>query len=196
MLTFRLCGVPCRVSLLFPALLTALLLYQPEGLTVTCLFASVMHEVGHLLAMLWWRVPPKECVLGLFGLRIRLGSHLSKYGRNIGIALAGPAVNGISAVVLWWLDAPQTAAVHLLLAVLNLLPVGVLDGGEVLRSVMCLCGCHSNADGVVRMTSRLTVLPITLFGLHLLPVGNPTLLIVGVYLMVMTILSDKNEKNS
>lgn len=196
MLTFRLCGVPCRISLLFPALLTALLFCQPEGLTVTCLLASVMHEVGHLLAMLWWRVPPKECVLGLFGMRIRLGSHLTEYGRNIGVALAGPAVNGISAVVLWWLDAPQTAAVHMLLAVLNLLPVGVLDGGEVLRSVMCLCGWHSSADRVVRVTSLFVLAPITLFGLYLLPKGNPTLLIVAVYLAVMTIFSDKNEKSS
>lgn len=196
MLTFRLCGVPCRISLLFPALLTALLICQPEGLAVTCLLASVMHEMGHLLAMLWWRVPPKECVLGLFGMRIRLGSHLTEYGRNIGVALAGPAVNGVAAAVLLRLDAPQTAAVHLLLAALNLLPVAVLDGGEVLKCVLCLCGCHSVADRVVRVTSLIVLTPITCLGLRLLPKGNPTLLIVGIYLAVMTIFSNKNEKNS
>lgn len=196
MLTFRLCGVPCRISLLFPALLTVLLFYQPEGLTVTCLLASLMHEVGHLLAMLWWRVPPKECVLGMFGLRMRLGEHLSEYGRNIGVALAGPAVNGISAALLWRWGVPQSAMVHLILAVLNLMPVAVLDGGEVLRNLLCLCGRHSSADRVVRTFSLMVLIPISLFGLHLLLKGNPTLLIVAVYLSVMTILSYKNEKNS
>ena len=196
MLTFRLCGVPCRISLLFPALLTALLFYQPEGLTVTCLLASLMHEVGHLLAMLWWRVPPKECVLGMFGLRMRLGEHLSEYGRNIGVALAGPAVNGISAALLWRWGVPQSAMVHLILAVLNLMPVAVLDGGEVLRNLLCLCGCLSSADRVVRAASLLILLPISLFGLHLLLQGNPTLLIVTIYLVVMIIFSDKNEKST
>lgn len=196
MLTFRLCGVPCRISLLFPALLTALLFCHPEGVTVTCLLASVMHEMGHLLAMLWWRVPPKECVLGLFGMRIRLGSHLTEYGRNIGVALAGPGVNGVAAAVLWWWGVPQAAAVHLLLAALNLLPVSVLDGGEVLKCVLCLCGWHSIADRAVRVTSLCVLVPIIVFGLHLLQKGNPTLLIVGVYLAAMTIFSDKNEKNS
>lgn len=196
MLTFRLCGVPCRISLLFPALLTALLFYQPEGLTVSCLLASLMHEVGHLLAMLWWRVPPKECVLGMFGLRMRLGAHLSEYGRNIGVALAGPAVNGISAALLWQWGVPQSAMVHLILAVLNLMPVAVLDGGEVLRNLLCLCGCPGSADRVVRAASLLILLPISLFGLHLLLQGNPTLLIVTIYLVVMIIFSDKNEKST
>ena len=196
MLTFRLCGVPCRISLLFPALLTALLFYQPEGLAVTCLLASLMHEVGHLLAMLWWRVPPKECVLGLFGMRIRLGAHLTEYGRNIVVALAGPVVNAIAAAMLWQWGVQQMAMVHLLLAGLNLLPVAVLDGGEVLRNFLCLCGCHSSTDRVVEMVSLLVLLPISLLGLHLLLQGNPTLLIVAVYLVVMIIFSDKNEKST
>lgn len=196
MLEFRLCGVPCRVSLLFPALLTALLLSQPDGLAAACLLASLIHEGGHLLAMLWWRVPPRECVLGLFGLRIRLGPHLAAYGRNIAVALAGPAANGAAAAVLWYAGVPQTAAVHLALAGLNLLPVSVLDGGEILRCVLCLRGRERASDRVVRAVSLLVILPMLAMGWRLLRRGNPTLCIVGAYLTLMVFFSDKIEKNT
>ena len=46
MLEWRIGGVRCRLSLLFPALITALLLWQPDGLAVSCLLASLIHEGG------------------------------------------------------------------------------------------------------------------------------------------------------
>lgn len=41
MLEWRLGGIQLRISLLFPALLTALLFLQPEGVAVSCVLASV-----------------------------------------------------------------------------------------------------------------------------------------------------------
>lgn len=198
MLEFRVGGVRCRVSLLFPALVTALLLCQPDGLAVTCLLASVIHEGGHLLAMLMLRVPPADCVLGAFGLRIRLGQHLAGYGRNIWIALAGPLANGVAAAILLWAGVPQTAAVHLLLAALNLLPGAVLDGGEVLRCCLCLVGWERATDAVLRLSTTLALLPMAAVSLWLFlrRDGNPTLLIISVYLVITAFFSHKNEKTS
>ena len=198
MIEFRLGGMTCRISLLFPALVTALLLCQPDGLAITCLLASLIHEGGHLLAMLLLRVPPKECTLGLFGLRIRLHSHLTEYIRNIGVALAGPLINGAAAVVLLILRVPQMAAVHLLLAILNLLPVAVLDGGEIGKCLLCLWVGEQRADTVLRLTSALVVFPMIAIGMWLIlwRRSNPTLLIIGVYLAVAVFFSDKSEKNS
>ena len=196
MLEFRVCGVPCRVSLLFPALLTALLLCQTDTLTVWCLLASVIHEGGHLLGMLLLRIPPQECVLGVFGARIRLGRNLKHYGRNIGVALAGPLANAVSAGLLFWLGASRAAWVHILLALLNLLPVAVLDGGEILRCLLCLFGRECRQESVVKWVSTILLLPVMGGGGLLLLQGNPTLLIVGLYLVAMTYFSDKNEKSS
>ncbi len=198
MLEFRLGGMTCRISLLFPALLTALLLCQPDSLAITCLLASLVHEGGHLLAMLLLHVPPKECTLGLFGLRIRLHQHLTEYIRNMGIALAGPLINGVAAVVLLILDVPQTAAIHILLALLNLLPVAVLDGGEIWRCLLCLWIGEQRAHTVLRLTSALVIFPMIAGGVWLIlrQRSNPTLLIIGLYLAVAVFFSDKSEKNS
>lgn len=198
MLEARLFGVRCRLSLLFPALLTALLLWQPDGLAVSCVLASVMHECGHLLAMLAVGASPQDCTLGAFGMRIRLGGRMLGYGRNIVVSLAGPLTNGLAAAVLLLLGRGRTAAVHLTLAALNLLPASALDGGEILRCSLCLLGWERQAPRVLRLTSALVLLPLATgsIWLFLHGGGNGTLLIVGGYLLLLLFFSDKNEKTS
>ena len=186
----------CRVSILFPALLSALLLCRNGDLTLVCLLASLVHEIGHLLTMLLLHVPPKECVVGLFGLRIQLTQHITTYPRNVMIALAGPLANGLAAGFLWWFGASQAAMVHLWLAILNLLPITVLDGGEILRGLVGLCG--GNVDAFLHRCSIGTTAFIIVNGLWIMVrhSGTPTLFIVGCYLAMMLFFSNKNEKTS
>lgn len=197
MLEWRLGGIRCRLSLLFPGLVTALLLWQPDGLAVTCLLASLIHEGGHLLAMMAVGVPPQKCILGAFGLRLVLGDAMIGYGKNLIISFAGPLANGLAAVMLFWMSRPATAAVHLVLAGLNLLPAASLDGGELLRCGVCMLGMEALADTVLRFTSALVLLPLATLSLWLfISSSNPTLLIVSAYLAVLVFFSEKNEKTS
>lgn len=197
MLEWRLGRVRCRLSLLFPALVTALLLWQPDGLAVSCLLASLVHEGGHLLAMVAVGVPPRACTLGAFGMRIELGDALMGYRRNLLISVAGPLANGLAASVLLMWGCPTAAAVHLLLAALNLLPAAALDGGEVLRCGLCLLGFGSLVSMVLRLSSALTLLPLAAASFWLFFRGdNPTLLIVSAYLAALVFFSEKCEKTT
>ena len=197
MLEWRVCGIRCRLSLLFPALITVLLLIRPDGLAVSCLIASLVHEGGHLSAMLAVGVPPQKCTLGAFGVRIEWGNTLIGYGQHILVSFAGPLANGLAAAVLFLLHSPETAAVHMALAVLNLLPAAALDGGELLRYGMCLLGMEELADMALRFASALVLLPLSAVSLWLF-IGNknPTLLLVSAYLTVLLFFSEKNEKTS
>ena len=197
MLEWRLWGIRCRVSLLFPALVTALLLWQPDGMALSCLLASLIHEGGHLLAMVALGVPPHKCTLGAFGMRIDLDNPLVNYKKNLLISMAGPISNGLAAVCLCLLHSSDTAMVQLVLAGLNLLPAAALDGGEILRCGLCLLGLDRMAGAVLRLLSALVLLPLATVSLWLCLCGeNPTLLIVSAYLVVLVFFSDKNEKNS
>lgn len=198
MLEFCIGGVRCRLSLLFPALLTALLLAQPDGLVVPCLLAALLHEGGHLLAMVCLGVPPEDCVLGVFGARIRLGHQLPSYKKNLILSLAGPFVNFLCAALLFWWGRVPSALAHLALALLNLLPAAPLDGGEILRCGLCLIGLERVCNSVLRLTSSLILLPLAAacFWLFLQGVGNVTLLIVSGYLTALLFFSDKLQKNS
>ena len=197
MLEWCVCGIRCRVSLLFPALVTALLLSQPDGLAVSCLLASLIHEGGHLLAMVAAGVPPRACTLGAFGMRMNIDNQLVNYKKNLLISLAGPLTNGVVAVILFWLHAYDAAMVHLVLAVLNLLPTAALDGGEILRCGLCLMGLDRCTRWALRLSSVLVLLPLAaISGWLFVQEKNWTLLIVSAYLVVMVFFSEKYEKTS
>ncbi len=188
MLEGRWCGVRCRVSLLFPALLTGLLLARPDSLAVSCVLASILHEGGHLLAMLLLGCPPRLCTLGAFGMRIEMGGErLVGYRRNLLISLAGPAVNMLAAPLLWTVGCRTAAVVHGLLVALNLLPAAALDGGQIVRCVLCLAGKEQQADRWLRLLSAAVLLPLAVgaFWLALSRQGNATLLIVSGYLVML-----------
>lgn len=191
MLEGHIAGVRCRVSLLFPALLTGLLLAQADSLAVSCVLASAMHEGGHLLAMIALGCPPQMCILGAFGMRIEMGAErMVGYRRNILISLAGPSINLLAAPLLWACGCVSAAVVHLTLAALNLLPAAALDGGQILRCLFCLAGKESQADGWLRGLSAVVLLPLAAaaFWLFLSGQGNGTLLIVSGYLTTLIFL--------
>lgn len=191
MLEAHAAGVHWRLSLLFPALLTGLLLAQSNSLAVTCVLASVMHEGGHLLVMLALGCPPRACTIGAFGMRIEMAANrLVSYRNNILISLAGPAVNLIAAPLLWLAGRPHAAMVHFVLAALNLLPAAALDGGQILRCVLCLKGREDKADSRLRYLSAAVLLPLAAasFWMFLSGRGNSTLMIVSGYLVGMIFL--------
>lgn len=198
MFEFSLGGVRCRLSLLFPAMLTVLLLCQPDGLAISCVLASVIHECGHLLAMVALGVPPDRCTLSAFGACIRMGSRLPGYRQNMLISMAGPLANLLAAAFLFLLGCNQTALVHVVLALLNMLPASALDGGELLRCGLCLLGLEPLAAGVLRFTSALVLMPMAAGALWLFfqEDGNLSLLLVSGYLAGLIFFCEKNEKTS
>ena len=180
-------GVRCRLSILFPALLTALLFYQPQGMTVICVVASAMHECGHLLMMLLLGCPPSCCTLGAFGMRIEMGAvRTVGYGRNLLISVAGPMVNLLCAAMFWLLGNTAVAAVHLVQCVFNLLPAAALDGGQILRCICCMCGGEHIADRLLLWLSVGVLTPLATAAAYLvLSGGNASLLIVVGYLALL-----------
>lgn len=197
MLECRLWGMRCRLSLLFPALITALLLWQPKGPAVACLLASLIHETGHLAAMVALGIPPQHCTLGAFGIRIDLRNAVIGYGKNFCVAVAGPLMNGVAAVLLMALRAPMAAMVHIVIAVLNLLPAAALDGGEMLRCVLGGMGLEAYGGRILCITSAVVLMPLAAGSMYLFfQSGNPTLAIVSGYLAALVFFSDKCEKSS
>ncbi|MBQ5841391.1 MAG: peptidase M50 [Clostridia bacterium] len=192
MLEWQALGVRWRLSLLFPALVTALLLQQPDGAAVTCILASLLHEGGHLLAMLCTGCPPHACTVGAFGARLEMGrASLTGYGKNMLISLAGPAVNLLAAGILGCFARYEMAVVHLCLGAFNLLPAVPLDGGEILRCVLCLLGQEGRAERVLRVLSAAVLLPLAGLAAWLMLTGrgNITLLIVSLYAVCLVFFS-------
>lgn len=194
MFEFNVFGVRWRLSLLFPAMLTALLLWQPDSLAIPCVLASLIHEGGHLLTMLLLKMPPRDFTLSAFGARMRLSDRTVGYRHNLIISVSGPLANGLCAILFAMCGRPTLVYVHALLAGINLLPAIGLDGGEMLRCLLCLVGFERSAPVILRYASALVLFVLVTVGAYVLlqPNGNGSLLIISVYLAAVIFFADKN----
>ncbi len=152
-------GVPLRVHwLVLPALLAVIVLLGPfygslpggyalAAVVALLLWLSLLlHEIGHVLVA-------QRCGMRVFRIMIYApggtteidDTHAAPW-RELRVALAGPIVNlllGLLAGLIWWGVADrvvQTVAMHLAaaniaVALFNLLPGHLLDGGRALRAV-------------------------------------------------------------
>lgn len=96
------------------------------------LSAAALHEMGHWLVLRCMHVKITALRLSIFGAEIISGNLALSYGRELLAVLAGPAVNLLCACILSQLHQDTAAGVHLVLCVLNLLPIRPLDGGRSL----------------------------------------------------------------
>ena len=175
--------IAVRISPLFFALLSWLLLYERETLAAGCLAASLIHECGHLAVMLAVGACPEELTVGAFGMRIT-------FLQDLCIAAGGPLINLVCAAVFFLLGARLAAALHLVTAALNLLPIAALDGGQMLLCFLYRRKSREAAQRIVYVCSLLTIFPLGVFGFFvLLRSGcNMSLLAVDVYLLLLLFL--------
>src|SRR2546421_3689741 len=113
------------------------------------LFASVLvHELGHCLVALRYRIPIAQITLFIFGGMAQIRREAPTPKAEFLIAIAGPIVSVGVGVAFWLLAAvpgapPELTAVsehlrniNLVLAIFNLVPGYPLDGGRVLRAAL------------------------------------------------------------
>ena len=185
MLTVKKYGVSWSLSPLFPAMLVMLLGFDSMSYIGLCVAAAFWHECGHLLCMLLFDKMPQSITIGIFGMRMEQDRRqLLSYGENIAVSLAGPLFNGIALVAACACRLESLVVVHAVLMGFNLLPLSMLDGGQVLYSIMALHTSSENAEKKLRNISFvcLVILYFGGFAVLFLSGYNVSLLITAVYL--------------
>jgi Zn-dependent protease len=140
-----------------------------EGIVfILALFACVIaHEFGHALAARRYGIRTPDITLLPIGGLARLERMPEKPGQEIVVALAGPAVNVVIALVLilimnarfdmqalQQLDNPalsfivRLASVNIFLVLFNLIPAFPMDGGRVLRALLALRFSRTQATNI------------------------------------------------
>ena len=119
------------------------------AVTAIMLFASVLlHELGHSVVALYYKIPVRSITLFLFGGVARLGAEPPSAIAEFLIAIAGPIVSMVLAAACFAAQpllagtetllglAKYLALINLSLLLFNLIPGFPLDGGRVFRAVV------------------------------------------------------------
>lgn len=176
------------------------------GVFILSLFLCViLHEYGHALAARRYGVKTMDIILTPLGGIARLMKMPDKPVQELVVALAGPAVNVVIAVVIYvvmyfGLDIHPLSVIddnlydfegnparffsalmltNIVLLFFNLLPVFPMDGGRVLRSLLAMKWKKVTATLVAARTGQVLSLGFIGFGLY---TGNFTLALIGIFI--------------
>ena len=139
-----------KVDYGFVFLLCLLYLFDRQNLFGWTLLSATIHECGHLVLIFLSGNRIEQIRLTLFGVCIELeASNRISYPAEALIAAGGPIV-GILCAILFAKIVPLFAGLNLCLSLFNLLPVAPLDGGKILRSVLCCVFPVDRVDALLR----------------------------------------------
>jgi Zn-dependent protease/predicted transcriptional regulator len=158
----------------------------------------VLHEFGHILVARRYGVQAPEVTLLPIGGVASLQAMPEKPSQEFAIAIAGPAVNFVIAVVLLLLvgsfdsadlarlDDPRVsllarlADANLFLAVFNLIPAFPMDGGRVLRALLAMELGRPRATRIAASVGQAFAFGLGFLGLF----GNPLLIFIAIFVYV------------
>jgi Zn-dependent protease len=173
---------------------------------MTLLFAFVvLHELGHCFVALHYGIGVRDITLLPIGGVARIEQIPTSPGREIAIALAGPAVNFAIALLftppvlliaaahgfsnplellLFLTDITPTGFILYLfftnvsLVLFNLLPAFPMDGGRLLRAFLCFFTTRLTATRIAVWVGQIFALAIAIFGIA---IGAPTMVLVAIF---------------
>ncbi len=170
-------------------------------LLVLCVFVCiVMHEYGHALTARKFGIRTREITLLPIGGVARLEKMPEDPKQELLVALAGPAVNVVIAVVLGGLlyaagglsrltnvealsdniigFVAQLAFVNAFLVVFNMIPAFPMDGGRVLRAILALWLDYGKATNIAANVGKIFAV---LLGIASFTLGAPFLVFIAIF---------------
>ncbi len=163
------------------------LLYWFTGaVTAVMLFVSVLlHELGHSVVALQYKIPVRSITLFLFGGVAQIGAEPPSAIAEFLIASAGPLVSLILAVLFYAVQplvggiepllglAKYLAYINLALVLFNLIPGYPLDGGRVFRAIVwAITGNMRRATLIAANSGRLFAFLFIFIGVWQMVSGN------------------------
>lgn len=196
MFELRIHGIEFRMSLLFPAVLVILFAIDRSGIIEWCVAASILHEMGHFIAMFALGCRPAQVIVGFFGVCVvQNPAALMSYPSSRIVALAGPFVNLLTFAVLFvFTGFSMSALIHLIIGLFNLMPVEPLDGGQALYYSLIGHMDQQRAEKICMIVSVAVLIPMATAGFYLLIQSsyNFTLFAVSLYIGLLLLFKRKH----
>lgn len=141
-------------------IIIAALLLDTTMLTIMFLVAALIHEIGHLIAIVLCRCEILKIKLTAFGGVIKYHNNQSKT-KDLIIAVSGPFMGFIAAYISAKLSFFTFSGANLILSVVNLIPVMPLDGGTV---AMLIFKNHNFISFIIKIIISILAVFLVIYG--------------------------------
>ena len=170
-----------KISVLLPGALFLLLVQSGAESLFCAVAAAAVHELGHLFAGRLLGYKAEAFTVGLSGADIRYCGVMS-YKDDMITALSGPFASAVAALTAAPFF-PRFAIYSFAYGALNVLPVGVFDGGRALRALLFNRLPYSAAERAFLLVSFTVLFLLYLAGIFILlyTAFNASLFFVCVY---------------
>jgi Zn-dependent protease len=171
-------------------------------LFVLSIFVTIfLHELGHALAAKKYNIKTRDITLLPIGGLARLDTIPEKPKEELVVAIAGPAVNLVLALITFlFISIPNAEAlndqltgginsdnfflnffiVNIWLAVFNMIPAFPMDGGRVLRALLSMKFERHIATNIAVAIGQFLALVFVFLGFY----ANPFLIFIGIFIML------------
>lgn len=144
-----------KISPFFIALGIVLWAFCGGALAACCLISITLHELAHIYTAKALGIETNAICFGIYGCKADMDDAInSGISAELPVALAGPALNLALAFLLallsqvlyfWYYPIMDMAMCNLALGAFNLLPFTPLDGGRILKSIICVFTTRTKA---------------------------------------------------
>ncbi|MBE7038824.1 MAG: hypothetical protein E7404_07985 [Ruminococcaceae bacterium] len=155
------------------------------------LFASLLHEAGHLLIILKLKIKLEKIKIMPYGIAIKT-EMIKNPTDEILVCVAGPAVNFLLFII--FKKYVFFSLCNIIICILNLLPALPLDGGCVLKAYLSKKEGYINAIKKLIIFTKITGVIVVFLGMIVLIITkyNISLLIIGMFLLYNIIYEKEN----
>lgn len=143
MISVRIFGVKFCVDFTFFAVFFIFMMCDSSGYGILGLYSCLLHEIGHLIAMLIVGTHLSEILFYSAGIKITADERYKlSFLKEFFVLIGGSGVNFILFFICYFcsdkltLKMPVFAIINLMIGLFNLLPVNMFDGGKITELVL------------------------------------------------------------